>query len=264
MRLPVYQIDAFTSEVFRGNPAAVCPLGEWLPEALMQQIASENNLSETAFFVRRERDGAFELRWFTPTVEVDLCGHATLASAFVLYHFLDYAEERVRFISQSGELAVEREGERLALDFPAWPPSACAASPELLEGLGGRSPVEVLRRRDYVAVFGSEDEVRSLTPNMEALMRIDAQGVIVTAPGREVDFVSRYFAPRAGVPEDPATGSAHSMLIPLWAQRLGRSELHARQLSQRGGELFCRHLGERVRIAGHAVPYLTGEIHLPD
>lgn len=262
MRIPLYQIDAFTDRAFKGNPAAVCPLEEWLPEELMQKIALENNLSETAFFVRR--GDAFELRWFTPTVEVDLCGHATLASAFVLYNFLGYTEETVRFISrQSGELSVTREGERLALNFPAWRPAPATPTPELLEGLGA-SPAEVLRSRDYVALYSSEDEVRALTPKIDALMRIDAQGVIVTAPGREVDFVSRYFAPRAGVAEDPATGSAHSMLVPFWAERLGKTRLHARQVSQRGGELFCEHLGERVKIAGHAVAYMTGEISLPD
>lgn len=265
MKIPLYQIDAFTSELFKGNPAAVCPLREWLPDKLMQQIALENNLSETAFFVRRESDGAFELRWFTPTDEVDLCGHATLASAFVLYNFLGYTEERVRFITQkSGELRVERDGARLALDFPALRTEPAAASPELLEGLGGRAPVELRRQRDYVAVYSSEEEVKALTPDFRALTRIDAQGVIVTARGREVDFVSRYFAPRVGVDEDPATGSAHSMLIPFWAERLSKTRLTARQVSARGGELFCEHRGARVRIAGHAVPYLTGEIHLPD
>ncbi|HEX8475012.1 MAG TPA: PhzF family phenazine biosynthesis protein [Pyrinomonadaceae bacterium] len=261
MNIPLYQIDAFTDTVFSGNPAAICPLEKWLPAELMQRIALENNLSETAFFVRN--GDVFDIRWFSPTIEIDLCGHATLASAFVLYNFLGYSEPTVRFSSKSGALNVRPDGELLVMDFPAWPPAPTDAPPFLVEALG-RTPTEVLRHRDYVAVFAAEDDIRALTPNMDGLMNLDAQGVIVTAPGDAVDFVSRYFAPGAGVAEDPVTGSAHSMLTPYWAERLGKTKLHARQLSARGGEIFCEHLGERVNIAGRAVAYMTGEIRLQD
>lgn len=262
MRIPLYQIDAFTDAVFSGNPAGVCPLESWLPVELMQKIALENNLSETAFFVRR--DDVFDIRWFTPTMEVDLCGHATLASAFVLYNFLGYTEDAVHFSTQhSGTLIVSRRDDLLVMDLPAWPPTHVDAPRELVEAFGV-APVEVWRSRDYFAVFASEDDVKSLTPDMEALLKLDAQGVIVTATGSDADFVSRYFAPVAGIPEDPVTGSAHCTLTPFWAERLGKTTLHARQLSARGGELFCEHAGERVRIAGRAAAYLTGEIHLPD
>lgn len=261
MNIPLYQIDAFTDAVFSGNPAGVCPLERWLPEGLMQNVALENNLSETAFFVRNGE--AFDIRWFTPEQEIALCGHATLASAFVLYNFLGYTDDSVRFSSQSGELSVSREGELLVMDFPAWPPAACDAPPALIEALGVM-PAEVLRSRDYVAVFSTEDDIKALSPDMRALVRLDAQGLIVTAPGSEADFVSRYFAPGAGIPEDPVTGSTHSTLIPYWSARLGKTKLRARQLSARGGELFCEQAGERVRIAGRAVAYLTGTIHLPD
>lgn len=262
MRIPFYQIDAFTDAVFSGNPAGVCPLEAWLPAELMQKIALENNLSETAFFVRR--GDAFDLRWFTPTMEVDLCGHATLASAFVLYNFLGYTEDAVHFSTQhSGALVVSRRDDLLVMDLPAWPPTPVDAPRQLIDALG-RAPVEVRRSRDYFVVFSSEDDIKSLTPDMEALLKLDAQGVIVTAPGNDADFVSRYFAPVAGIPEDPVTGSAHCMLVPFWAERLGKTTLHARQLSARGGELFCEHAGERVRVAGRAVAYLSGEIHLQD
>jgi predicted PhzF superfamily epimerase YddE/YHI9 len=225
----------------------------------MQNVALENNLSETAFFVRN--GAGFDLRWFTPTVEVDLCGHATLASAFVLYHFLGYTESAVHFNTKSGVLTVSREGDLLAMDFPAWPAVPCDAPRELIEGLG-RAPREVLRKRDYVAVYDTEEDIRALSPNMELLKGLDALGIIVTAPGRDADFVSRFFAPGAGIAEDPVTGSAHCSLIPLWAERLSKTTLHARQISPRGGELFCEHLGDRVKVAGRAVPFLTGEISL--
>ena len=255
MNIPYYQVDAFTGSLFSGNPAGVCILADWLPDALLQSIAAENNLAETAFVV--QRDSFFDLRWFTPVLEMDLCGHATLAPAHVLFRHLGFRGSTVRFQTRSGVLTVARDGELLTLDFPARPAAACDAPPELVAGLGA-TPSTTAKARDYLAVFESEESVRSLQPNMAALMRLDCLGVIATAPGEECDFVSRFFAPRAGVPEDPVTGSAHCTLIPYWAGRLARSKLRARQVSPRGGELFCEHRGERVGIGGRAVTYLSG------
>jgi predicted PhzF superfamily epimerase YddE/YHI9 len=257
MDLPIFQIDAFSSGVFSGNPAAVCPLEGWLPDEKLQSIASENNLSETAYFVRQ--NGRFQLRWFTPGCEVDLCGHATLASAYVLFHELGEAGNVLRFDTKSGELVVKREGDRLVMDFPSRPPAPIQPDPALLPALGG-NPVEVLAARDYLIVYGSEREVRELSPNMDALTRIDRFAFIATAPGDDCDFVSRFFAPAKGVPEDPVTGSAHCTLIPYWARKLGKTTLHARQISKRGGELFCKLAGDRVEIAGYAAPFLRGRI----
>lgn len=257
MKIPIYQIDAFANEVFRGNPAAVCPLEHWLDDAQLQAVAAENNLSETAYFVRQE-DG-YHLRWFTPECEVDLCGHATLASAFVLFHYLQPDTDRVRFQSQSGLLQVTREGELLCLDFPARAPVACSVSESLSRALG-KPPLAVLCSRDYLARYDSEDEVRSLKPDMALLKTLDRTGVIVTATGRRSDFVSRFFAPGAGIPEDPVTGSAHCTLTPYWARLLGKNKLHALQVSPRGGELFCELRGDRVLIAGRAVLYMQGTI----
>ncbi|MCW5557220.1 MAG: PhzF family phenazine biosynthesis protein [Verrucomicrobiae bacterium] len=258
--LPYFQVDAFTDRLFAGNPAGVCVLPEWLPDALLQAIAAENGLSETAFLVAG--DPALRLRWFTPTVEVDLCGHATLAAAHVLFRHLDHAGPSLSFHTRSGPLTVTRSGERLSLDFPARPGVPCPAPADLVAGLG-RAPLSVAKARDYLAVFESERVIRELNPNMEALSRLDCLGVIVTTPGETCDFVSRFFAPGAGVPEDPVTGSAHCTLIPWWAERLGRSRLHARQVSRRGGELFCEHRGKRVGIAGHAVTYSAGFLQIP-
>lgn len=255
MKLPLYQIDAFTSEVFRGNPAAVCPVEAWPEDRLLQAIAAENNLSETAFFLR---DGeGYHLRWFTPTMEVDLCGHATLAAAHVILTDLEPGRESVAFRTRSGPLEVARDGERLAMDFPSRPPAQCEAPEALLAGLVHR-PAALLRSRDYLAVYETEEEVRELSPRMDLLAQVD--WVIVTAPGRESDFVSRFFAPGGGIPEDPVTGSAHCTLIPYWSERLGKRELYARQVSARGGELWCADHGERVRIAGRAVRYMEGTI----
>jgi predicted PhzF superfamily epimerase YddE/YHI9 len=259
VKLRLFQIDAFTSRMFAGNPAAVCPLERWLADTLLQAIATENNLSETAFFVPAGE--TYELRWFTPVQEVDLCGHATLASAFVVFRHLQPEWRQVRFTSQSGVLTVVRDGERMCMDFPAWEVRPCVAPAAVLDGLG-RNPIAVLRSRDYVAVYGSEEEVRTLKPNLDRLAAADCLGIIATAPGRECDFVLRFFAPRAGVGEDPVTGSAQCSLVPYWAERLGKSTLHVRQLSRRGGELLCTHGGERVQIAGHAVQYLEGTIEL--
>jgi PhzF family phenazine biosynthesis protein len=259
MRLPIFEVDAFSSQVFRGNPAAVCPLESWLDDATLQSIAAENNLSETAFLVGG--DGAYEIRWMTPKAEVDLCGHATLASAFVLFAEAEKGRDEVVFHSKSGELRVRREGDLLTLDFPARPPKAVTATDDLLEGLG-KPPREVWAARDYLAVYQREEDVRELAPDFTRLARADRFAVIVTAPGREVDFVSRFFAPKQGLPEDPVTGSAHCTLVPFWSKRLGKKRLHALQVSARGGELFCEDRGERVAISGHAVRYLQGTIEV--
>jgi predicted PhzF superfamily epimerase YddE/YHI9 len=258
MKLPLYQIDAFTSRMFAGNPAAVCPLDGWLDDALMQSIAAENNLSETAFIVRSGPD--YAIRWFTPTIEVDLCGHATLASAFVVFEDLEPARAAVTFASKSGPLIVTRDGELLRMDFPSRPSSRCTPPEALLQGLR-QTPVEVWKSTHYLAVYNSEAEVRALEPDMDRLKRVDV-GVIVTAPSARADFVSRFFAPGAGVPEDPVTGSAHCTLVPYWSQRLGKTRLHALQVSRRGGELFCEHRGDRVTIAGRGVKYLQGTIEV--
>lgn len=259
MELTLYQVDAFTREVFAGNPAAVCPLSEWLPDQLMQAIALENNLSETAFFVP-EGDG-YRIRWFTPEVEVDLCGHATLASAYVVFQFVQPGSTFVRFESRSGPLGVEQNEEReLVLDFPADPPAPVKddAPPELARGLG-RRPDETRRSRSYwLALFPSEASVRSLQPDMGTLSGLDP--VIASAPGDAVDFVSRMFAPSKGVPEDPVTGSAHCVLTPYWSERLGKTRLAARQVSRRGGDLGCELRGDRVRIAGRAALYMKATI----
>ena len=261
MKLHCFFIDAFSDRPFHGNPAGVCPLERWLPDATLQAIAAENNLAETAFFVPRGE--AFDLRWFSPTVEVDLCGHATLASAFVLGRILGDARERLTFHSKGGVLHVTRDGDWLALDFPARAPEPCAIPEALIRGLGA-TPREVLRARDYLAAFGSEHEVRALAPDFAALATLDAFGVIVTAPGETADFVSRFFAPRVGINEDPATGSSHCTLIPYWAKRLGKRRLDALQVSARGGEFRCEDRGDRVSIGGRAVRYLEGAIEVPD
>jgi len=259
MSIPYYQVDAFTGRLFAGNPAGVCLLADWLPDELLQSIAAENNLSETAFLVRR--DVGFDLRWFTPESEVDLCGHATLATAHVLFRHLGLAGSEVRFQTLSGELAVYRLGDLLTLDLPSRPGVECDPPPELAAGLGA-VPLAVTKARDYLAVFDSENVVRNLQPDMAALARLDCLGIIATAPGDDCDFVSRFFAPGAGVPEDPVTGSAHCTLIPYWADRLEKQEMKAKQISKRGGELFCELKGDRVSIAGHAVTYSTGFIHV--
>lgn len=260
MSIPYYQIDAFTSSLFTGNPAGVCLLADGLPDAVLQSIAAENNLAETAFVV--QRDSFFDLRWFTPLLEMDLCGHATLAAAHVIFRHLAYRGSIVRFQTRSGELAVSRTKDILTLDFPARPATPCDPPPDLRAGLGAE-PITTAKARDYLAVFETEQAVRDLQPDLAALMRLDCLGIIATAPGDHCDFVSRFFAPRAGVPEDPVTGSAHCTLIPYWAGRLRRPTLRARQVSPRGGELFCEHRGERVGIGGRAVTYSSGFLHVP-
>lgn len=257
MKLRQYQVDAFASRVFHGNPAAVVPLTSWLSDAVLQAIADENNLSETAFFVPSPK--GFNLRWFTPRAEVDLCGHATLATAYVLFEHLGYAGPAITFETRSGDLIVQRQGQLLVMDFPARPPVPCEPPDALLKALS-RPPAEVLAADDYVVVFDSEEVIRSMAPDHTRLSLLDLRGVVVTAPGREVDFVSRFFVPKHGIPEDPVTGSSHCELTPYWAQRLGKTDLEARQVSRRGGEILCRLNGDRVMLSGGAVTFMVGEI----
>jgi PhzF family phenazine biosynthesis protein len=257
MELTLYQIDAFTDQVFKGNPAAVCPLDDWLTDTDLQAIAAENNLSETAFYVPAE--AGFHLRWFTPTAEVDLCGHATLAAAFVIFNLSDYADETVKFETRSGELAVTKSDDLLVMDFPSQPGKPCATPPLLVEGLG-KTPVEVLSSEDYMAVFDNEEDVIGLKPNFDALGKLDLRGVMVTAKGKDVDFVSRFFAPRHGINEDPVTGSAHCALTPYWAGKLSKTKLSAKQVSKRTGYIACELKGNRVSLSGKAVKYMEGKI----
>lgn len=260
MQLRIWQVDAFAGKRFGGNPAAVVPLDEWLSDELMLAIAAENNLSETAYFARRGDE--FQIRWFTPTQEVALCGHATLASAYVLFHELEPERAHVTFGSQSGPLSVARDGDKLVLDFPANALEPAPEHPELVAALG-RAPRELHRAKQWLALYDSEDDVRALAPDMAGIVATGIYGVIATAPGRDCDFVSRFFAPTAGVPEDPATGSAHTYLTPFWAKKLGKTSLFARQVSRRGGELWCEMAATdsaRVRIAGRVLPYLQGFI----
>jgi len=261
MNLPIYWVDAFTDRVFGGNPAAVVPLDSWLDDALMQRIANENGLSETAYFVRTGPARA-ELRWFTPSVEVDLCGHATLGTAHVLFNELGQAESPFVFDTKSGPLSVFRRGSLIELDFPSRPASPAEAPAALLRGLG-LMPEQVLRsERMWLCVYATADEVKALAPDFAALGTVSPGRFVPTAPGVDCDFVSRFFAPDAGIEEDPVTGSAHSTLVPYWSGRLGKTKLHARQVSRRGGELWCELAGDRVRMAGHGAAYLKGRIEV--
>ena len=264
--IPYFHVDAFAQTPFTGNPAGVCPLPAWLPAPLMQQIAAENSLAETAFFVPRAGEAAgFDLRWFTPAVEIDLCGHATLAAAHVLFTHRGFAESEITFHSQSGPLRVTREANgRLTLDFPSRPPQELPVHPTGLTDALHATPLRVLAARDLLVVFNSETEVLALRPDYARIAALEYVGVIATAPGSgDIDFVSRFFAPRVGVPEDPVTGSAHSTLIPYWADKLGKTELRARQVSPRGGDLWCRlREGGRVDISGYAVTYAAGELRV--
>ena len=259
MKIKQYQVDAFTTRVFGGNPAAVCPLDSWINDELLQSIAAENNLSETAFFVRTK--AGFKLRWFTPVAEVALCGHATLATAHVIFEHLGYQETAIHFETLSGFLTVARKGPSLIMDFPSTPPLSCAAPEALLAGLG-RPPEEVLAADDYFVVFDSEDTVRALEPDFVQLSALDLRGVIVTAPGKEVDFVSRFFAPKFGIPEDPVTGSAHCALTPYWSAKLDKKILDARQISKRGGDIQCELNANRVGLEGHAVTFMEADIFI--
>jgi PhzF family phenazine biosynthesis protein len=260
MRIPLYQVDAFTSRLFGGNPAAVCPLTEWLPAATMQSIAAENNLAETAFFVAQGE--GYLLRWFTPTVEVELCGHATLASGYVVMHILNPGRRLVRFDTlKAGPLEVARDGDLLAMDFPSWPPEKEPADPRILAALGKLPAESFVARGRTLAVYKRAEDVTALKPDFAAMRQVPGADAIVTAPGHgEIDFVSRYFAPNFGVDEDPATGSAHCVLTPYWADRLGKKQLRAQQVSARVGDLECTLKGERIRLAGRAVLYLEGTI----
>ncbi|MEM6513177.1 MAG: PhzF family phenazine biosynthesis protein [Pseudomonadota bacterium] len=257
--MKLFQVDAFARRPFEGNPAAVCPLESWPSEALMQAIAAENNLSETAFVVP-ETDG-YRIRWFTPTIEVDLCGHATLASAWVLFHRLGHAKDMIQFLSRSGPLSVRRNGEHLTLDFPAQVPEPIAVPLALVDSLQ-REPVACYRHNDIVLVYDDEHFVRSVQPDLARLADVDTRGVIITAAAAEYDFVARFFGPRAGVPEDPVTGSAYTQLAPVWSERLGKSRFSARQVSQRGGDLLCELKDDRVLITGTAVCVLEGSLSL--
>jgi PhzF family phenazine biosynthesis protein len=260
MRIPLYQVDAFTNRLFGGNPAAVCPLEEWLPDATMQAIAGENNLAETAFFVAQGTE--YLLRWFTPTVEVELCGHATLASGYVVTHILAPERRSVKFNTlKAGPLEVTRDGDRFAMDFPAWPPEGGPADPRILTALGTPPLQSFIARGRTLAVYQRTEDVAALKPDFGAMRQVPGANAIVTAPGSDgVDFVSRYFAPNYGVDEDPVTGSAHCVLTPYWADRLGKKELKARQISARGGDLLCTLRSDRVTLAGRAVLYLEGTI----
>jgi len=265
VRIPYWQVDAFAERPFGGNPAGVCLLENWPPERLMAEIAAENALSETAFLVRLrdDPDADLRLRWFTPSGdEVDLCGHATLASAHVVLEEIGGPESEVAFRTRSGVLTVSREDGRLAMDFPSRPVEPCDPPPALSRGLGVE-PVATGASMDYLAELSDEAAVRALDPDMAALEELDRRGVVATAPGEEADFVSRFFAPKLGVPEDPVTGSAHCELVPYWSERLGRKEMHARQVSSRGGDVWCVDRGERVTLGGTAALYLEGVVHLP-
>jgi PhzF family phenazine biosynthesis protein len=259
VKVPFYQVDAFTGTRFAGNPAAVCLLTDWPADGLLQAVARENNLSETAFLVPDGDD--FRLRWFTPAVEVDLCGHATLASAFVVLNAIRPGVGQVRFHTLSGVLTVERRGDWLSMDFPARIPRSCAAPAELERAFPGVR-IEVLAADDYLVVLSDQAAVLNADPDHRLLQRLDRRAVCITAPGRDCDFVSRFFAPKCGIDEDPVTGSAHCMLTPYWARRLGRSTLVARQLSARGGEVRCEDRGERVTLSGRAVQVIEGTLCL--
>lgn len=257
MELKIYQVDAFTDHLFSGNPAAVCPLDRWLPDSTMQKIAMENNLSETAFFIE-EGDG-FHIRWFTPSTEIQLCGHATLASAFVYFKYINTAAQQIVFHSHSGPLTVSTDGEQLTLDFPKQSVKP-VSFPKLLSEALGTKPLEVFATDDWLVLVEDEAAVRNLQPDMTLLKQLDLRGVIVTSKGTDCDFVSRFFVPKSGVDEDPVTGSAHTKLTPFWAERLNKKTLHARQISTRGGEIRCELKGERVLLSGTAIPYLIGTI----
>lgn len=260
MSFPVFHVDAFTATPFAGNPAAVCPLANWLDDDLLLAVSAENNLSETAYFV--PRSDSYELRWFTPLCEVKLCGHATLASAFVLMQILAPGRDSVRFETRlSGTLSVRRSGRLLEMDFPALPPWAHRDPPAaLMDGLGVDPAAVVQIEDNYFAVYESEEEVKRINPDFRLLEKLHPFGVAITAPGTDCDFVSRYFAPSYGIPEDPVTGSTHCSLAPYWAERLGKTSLHARQVSERVGELWCEVKGDRVILKGNAVLTLQGEL----
>ncbi len=259
--IPIYQADAFTEKLFGGNPAAICPLDEWLPDETMQKIAIENNLAETAFFVKN--DTGYKLRWFTPEYEIDLCGHATLASAHILFTQLGHQQGDIHFETvKAGTLIVKKDGDKYIMDFPSRPPIHIEPPVGLVEALGEKQPLEVLRSRDYFIVLPDEDAVKNVEPDYTLMKQLDTVGVIVTAKGRSADVVSRCFYPGAGIPEDPVTGSAHCNIVPYWCGKLKKDTLFCKQLSARGGDIWSELKGDRVLMSGHCVLFMKGEIHI--
>lgn len=259
MKLDIYQIDAFAKHAFEGNPAAICPLQEWLPDSTMQAIAAENNLSETAFIV--PNGNSFDLRWFTPTTEVNLCGHATLAAAYVYFELLHYAQPEIVFNTKSGTLTVAKAGAALQMNFPAQPPVPIAIPAQIEQAFGIR-PLACLKFADIIAVFESEAMVRQAEPDQSILKTLDCRGIIITAQASDYDFIVRWFGPRTGIAEDPVTGSAFTQLVPYWAGPLGKTKFHAKQVSPRGGEVACELRGDRVLISGQAVKFMQGTIEI--
>jgi len=257
----LYQVDAFTSELFKGNPAAVCPMNEWPSDQLLQKIARENNLSETAFFVRKSE--GFQLRWFTPTTEIDLCGHATLATAHVLWKHLDYPQDEIRFFSASGELIVKKDKDQIVMDFPADVLNIHQDSTHEIAYAIGREPVSIYQGKfDFLCIFENQDDVANLTPDFQRLKKIKARGIIVTAPGESCDFISRFFAPQSGIDEDPVTGSAHTSLAVYWADKLSKTVLTAEQISERKGRVSCEVNSGRVCLTGEARTFMVGNYDL--
>jgi len=259
MELTLYQIDAFANKPFEGNPAAICPLNEWLSDEIMQSIATENNLSETAYFVKN--NNGYHIRWFTPAHEVNLCGHATLASAYVIFNILESKEQEITFESKSGLLTVKRNNAWLQMDFPSQPPVRCEMPQQILEAFE-ETPVECLKSEDYIVVFENEETILNSKPKLSLLSELDLRGVAITSKSKEYDFVTRFFAPKYGINEDPVTGSAFTQLIPYWSVKLNKNTLNAKQVSSRGGEVKCIHSGERVTISGEAVKYMVGTIEI--
>ncbi len=263
MKLTIYQIDAFTNHLFGGNPAAVIPLKKWIDDELMQKLAMENNLAETVFFVpSKNKKADFDIRWFTPTLEINLCGHATLASAYVIFEVLKTKKKKIIFNSKSGLLTVTKKKGLLEMDFPSWKPERIEDYPdELLTSLGNPEIAGVYTNREYIIELINEEAVKKCNPDFSLMRRVERM-IIITAPGKEVDFVSRFFAPTSGIDEDPVTGSAHSQLIPFWSDKLGKKKMIAKQLSQRGGTIYCEQKGERVIMGGQCVFYMKGEIEI--
>ena len=263
MKLTLYQVDAFTDKLFGGNPAAVIPLKRWIPDELMQQLAMENNLAETVFFTpSKNKKADFDIRWFTPALEINLCGHATLALAYVIFEILKSKKKKVVFDSKSGLLTVIKKKELLEMDFPSWPPERITEYPDaLLTSLGNPEIAGVYKNREYIVELINEEAVKRCNPDFSLMKKVEKM-VIITAPGKEVDFVSRFFAPNSGIDEDPVTGSAHSQLTPFWSDKLGKKKMTAKQLSRRGGTVYCEQKGERVMMGGQAVFYMKGQIEI--
>ena len=261
MEIEIFQIDAFTSELFKGNPACVMPLDSWLPDELLLNIAKENNVSETAFFVKK--NNRYFLRWFTPEIEMDLCGHATLATAYCLKNHLDYKKDKVIFDSMSGELEIKFKGEFIQMDFPHRRPVKANLPKNIMDSLSYK-PIEVLKSRDYVLVYENEDKIKNIKIDKELFDKtnLDPGGVVITSTGFNSDFVSRYFVPQCSFFEDPVTGSTHCSLVPYWSEKLGKIKMRSIQLSDRGGEMFCEDAKTRVIINGQAKTYLKGKIYI--